>query len=177
MTHRYWLMAMLLWSCADTPSVVADATNTALTMPELWQKVSAQNDPFLSHRPAELECGLGGVVIEDGILEVDTGRCNYFAASQPLRRDLHSGQTLLLTLYHDDLFSEDGGSAHIALMIDEQLLWETNIEIPSESRLFTTRIPLSDACFVGEEVYFHLHNHGVNHWRLVSLTLDSTEPR
>ena len=176
-THRYWLIAAVLWSCADTSNMVADSTPVALTSPGLWQNIQAEKDPLSSHRPAALECGVGGALVEDGILEVDTGRCNYFAATQPLRSDVQSGQTLLLTLYHDDLFSEDEGSAHIALMIDGQLLWETYIDIPAESRLFTTQISLSDDYFAGEEIYFHLHNHGVNHWRLVNLTVGATESR
>ena len=174
-TTLYWLISVVVWSCADTPSAVSESESSALTIPGLWQDVLAEHDPFVSHRPADVECAVGGAVVEDGILEVDTGRCNYFAASQPLRRDLNLEQTVFLTLYHDDLFSVDGGSAHIALMIDDVLLWETDISIPSESRLFTIQIPLESAYFEGDRVYFHLHNHGVNHWRLVSLIAGASE--
>lgn len=110
-----------------------------------------------------------GYFVEDGILEIDTGRCNYLAASQPLGHDLSRKDTLVLTIYHDHLFSADGGFGHLALSIADDILWQIDIPIPSESRLFTEHISVSRFYERGRPIAFHLHNHGLNHWRLVSL--------
>ena len=164
---------MLLLGCDEPPNRAWRQVD--LTRVDAWQAVAASEDVFADHRPTDVECGGAGAFVEDGILEVDTGRCTYFAASQPLLVDLKTNQTLLLTIYHDDLFSEVRGAAHLALVIEDDVLWETEIPIPAASRLVTYRIPVTRPYEVGRHLYFHLHNHGVNHWRLVSLSVEAMD--
>ena len=67
--------------------------------------------------------------------------------------------------------SADGGFGHLALSIADDILWQIDIPIPSESRLFTEHIPVSRFYERGRPIAFHLHNHGLNHWRLVRLAV------
>ncbi len=158
-------------ACQSTGEMTSTSTTRELVRAEDWAFIAASDDVFSDHRPAQIDCGGTGYFVEDGILEIDTGRCNYFAASQSLRHDLSPTDTLVLTIYHDHLFSADGGFGHLALSIADDILWQTEIPIPSESRLFTEYIPVSHFYQSGRHIAFHLHNHGVNHWRFVSLAV------
>lgn len=162
-----------LFAVCQAPVHTAPNTGRrALIDPNEWVFLSEAEDVFLDHRPSQIDCGGTGYFVEDGILEIDTGRCNYFAANQPLLHDLVPADTLVVTIYHDHLFSADGGFGHLALSITENILWQTEIPIPSESRLFTAYIPVTRFYESGLPIAFHLHNHGVNHWRLVSLEVE-----
>ena len=41
--------------------------------------------------------------------------------------------------------------------------------IPSASRLFSERFVVPTSLPIGTRIDFHLRNHGLNHWRLVSI--------
>lgn len=166
-----FILIGLFSACHGSEAVTSTSITQELVRADAWALIAESDDVFLHHRPAHIDCGGSGYVVEDGILEIDTGRCTYFAASQPLRHDLSSTDTLVVTIYHDHLFSVDGGLGHIALSIDDDILWQVDIPIPAESRLFTEYVPLSHFYESGRHIAFHLHNHGVNHWRLVNLTV------
>ena len=142
-----------------------------LVKADQWMTVDALDDPLPSHRPPMFTCSSDGVFIEAGILEIDTGRCSYFAVKQELPIALKAGDQLAITLYHDALYAEHRSEAHIAILIEREIVWENRIPIPSAPRLMTEHFRVPSSVPVGGRIDFHLHNHGLNHWRLASIEI------
>lgn len=49
-----------------------------------WVATAATLDPLAEHRPELVICPSAAYGLEFGVLEVDTGQCNYLSVSQPL---------------------------------------------------------------------------------------------
>jgi len=131
-----------------------------------WQQVLAPQDPLAAHRPAEVSCPLGGWLYEPQGLEINTSLCNYAMFVQPSRVAIVPGTRLRASLYHFDLNAEAPATAHVALMLGEQVLWEREIAIPGKANAYPIELALDFAAAAGTPVYFHLHNHGQNTWTL-----------
>ncbi len=134
-----------------------------------WEEVPAAEDPLADHRPTEVLCSVAGWYVEGQSTEVDTNECNYLALRQPTLVDIHEGDTLLINFYHFDLKADDPALAHIAVMIDAELVWEDNIEIPRAAYVHTHELAAPFDAPAGTELNFHLHNHGQNTWSLQAL--------
>ena len=172
MRITFIVMAALAMSCGEPQDQDGDQLDnqpTSLVSVNAWTQVDKPDDPLQSHRPENLECTGDGVLVENGVLEIDTGRCPYFAGQQSILRAMDAGDWVAVTIYHDGLYADPPGSAHLALLFDGELLWETTIPIPAQARLFTETFQLPRSYPLGARVDFHLHNHGLNHWRLVRL--------
>ncbi|MEE2788990.1 MAG: hypothetical protein VX589_16765 [Myxococcota bacterium] len=141
----------------------------ALASAAAWTLLDADDDPFGSQRAAHGECAPDGVLVEDGVLEIDTGRCPYFAAKQGMVRGLDPGDWVMVTIYHDDLYAHPAAEGHIALLFDGAVMWETYIPIPGRANVLTAEFQVSKPYRQGTRIDFHLHNHGLNHWRLIAL--------
>ncbi len=157
------------------PSPAAD-TNLAgrrpLTSPGAWQAADAQQDPLAEHRPAAFECSaLTGFYVEDDVLEIDTGRCSYVTLQQPLAAAVQTGDVVLLDIVHFDLTAPEPAEAHLALLLGGQTLWQDEIVIPSPANRIQVELSITQAHAEQTPVYFHLHNHGQNTWRLMGIWL------
>lgn len=141
---------------------------------ELWQTLDGASDPLAEHRPAALECGLAGWYVEDEKLEVDTNFCNYLGLSQPALVALEQGQRVHLGLYYFDLVAPEPAVAHVAILVEGQVLWEEEIEIPGPARVYDLELESAITAEPGAEVVFHLHNHGQNTWALQSISVETT---
>jgi hypothetical protein len=137
-----------------------------------WEMLDAVADPLAEHRPATVECGIAGWYIEDDKLEINTNSCNYLAARQPSLVAIEAGQQLGLGFYHFDLVAPEPASAHLAILVEGQLLWETTVEIPGDAHVYTEVFESPLTAPAGAEVVFHLHNHGQNTWALQELIAD-----
>ena len=136
---------------------------------EAWQEVTAAEDPLADHRPAEVECGLAGWYVEDGQTEVDTNFCNYLSIRQPSLAAIEAGATLELGLYYFDLAAPEPAQAHVAIVVDGEILWEDTVDIPGQAQVYTLEFPSPLSAPQGAELDFHLHNHGQNTWVLQDL--------
>lgn len=136
---------------------------------EKWQKLEASDDPLASHRPETIDCGVAGWYLETSKLEVDTNFCNYLAVGQPSLVSLEQGQTVQVIFYHFDLVAPEPALAHVAILVDGQVLWEQEIAIPGDANVFQDEFPSPITAERGSEVVFHLHNHGQNTWVLQDL--------
>ncbi len=132
----------------------------------LWEKHGPASDPFADHRPGEIECGLAGAFVEDDTLEINTGTCNYYAASQPLLVGLHTGDPVSIELRHFDLIAPEPATAHVAVLIGGDLVWEAFIEVPGPAAVLHPIWEASKDYPTGTPVDIHLHNHGQNTWTL-----------
>jgi hypothetical protein len=136
---------------------------------EKWVVLEASDDPLADHRPETIECGIAGWYLETSKLEVDTNLCNYLAVGQPSLVALEQGQMVEVIFYHFDLVAPEPALAHVAILIDEQVLWEQEIVIPGDANVFQETFVSPISAEPGSPVVFHLHNHGQNTWVLQDL--------
>ena len=181
MPRRVALVCALLSACA-APS--ADAGDTSATETEesgdgewvslidhlVWEQiVDAADDPLADHRPETINCGVGGWYLEMSTIEVATDACNYLAVTQPSLLALEEGQPMQVIFYHFDLLAPEPALGHVAILVDGQVVWEKEIEIPGDANVFVEEFASPVTAELGSPVVFHLHNHGQNTWRLQDL--------
>jgi hypothetical protein len=139
-----------------------------------WQVVEAADDPFPDHRPELIDCGVAGWLIEtdslgNETLEVRTNDCNYLSLVQPSLMALEQGGLVKLIFYHFDLVAPEPALAHVAILVDGQVLWEQEIAIPGDANVFIEEFESPISAEAGSPVVIHLHNHGQNTWALQDL--------
>ena len=161
---------LLAWS-GDKPYI---PSNEVLLIPlvnaQAWDTQSENRDVFLDRRPAVVDCELGtGWLVEDDVLEVRSGACNYASLSQDSLLDLEAGTTIELNLSHSALTANEPAIAFLALSIGVTSVWETEISIPSESGVIKASIVLPVAVQRGDAIAFTQTNHGRNTYTFHSL--------
>jgi hypothetical protein len=169
-TLTYMLGAALMCGCAseDTTGTGGDTTlidNAGWALDE-----DQADDTHPAHRPEVMDCNPYTVIHEEGVLELDTRLCGYFVVSQPSLFEVAAGDSLLLEWSHLDLDAPEPAEAHLAIAIDGELQWETTVAIPNEPNAYDPSWTASRDFPVGSRVTLHLHNHGINSWRLHSLS-------
>ncbi|MEO1234887.1 MAG: hypothetical protein AAFZ18_38945, partial [Myxococcota bacterium] len=133
--------------------------------------VGVEEDPLAEHRPAEVDCPPAAWGPEGGGFEVQTGVCNYGAFDQPLPRSLEPGEALAITVWHDFLDAAEPATGHVAIWLDDRVVWEVEVSIPAVSASLETVIPIDDRVGVDGRLGFHVRNHGFNSWRLLTVDL------
>lgn len=168
-------------SVGDSASASASADGTeetgasgleSLIDHQAWTQLDAAGDPLADHRPSIVECGLGGWYLEDETLEIDTNLCNYLALAQPSLAAITEGRTLRIEFYYFNLVAPEPALAHVAVLVDGQLLWEDEIEIPGDAQVVELEIDSPLSAPIGAELVFHLHNHGQNTWVLQGISAE-----
>ena len=133
---------------------------------EDWKLGDPTQDPFASHQPAEIDCGIGAFRVESEQLEIDTDLCNYafieFASLQNIRK----GAPAELLMLHTGLWAPEPAEAHIALLVKDQVFWEATLPIPASAEFFFYEGQFPVSIQADEPIYVHVHNHGANDWRL-----------
>lgn len=138
---------------------------------EAWLATPAELDALAAHRPSEVICPTAAYALEFGLLEVDTGQCNYLSVSQPLAHAIAPGDRLRVTVWWQTLVAGEPAQGHLALLGDAGVLWQTHVDIPGEAALRQIEFESPIAIAAGEPITFHLHNHGYNSWTLGGLEL------
>ncbi len=131
---------------------------------DAWLDMAA--DPLAEHRPPNADCDPYAARLESGTLEVDTGLCSYLSVEQDVRGGFEPGVRYALHFWHDRLVAEEPAEAHVAVLQEGRLVWETHIPIPS--------LPMQhEASWVategGQRLGLHMHNHGANTWNFWDL--------
>lgn len=137
-----------------------------------WEIQSAGADSHAAHRPASVDCPDNSWYNEDGALEVETGFCNYLSLTQSSKEAVSSGDSMHLVLWHGNLAFDDPATAHVAITIDGNTVWEEQVAIPTKANIYDLRVPMNFDAPVGSKVEFHLHNHGYNTWTLLQLEIE-----
>lgn len=133
----------------------------------------AASDPLTTHRPETLDCNnLTGWYIEEGVLEANTAKCNYLALSEPAANTAYAGEVLTTELSYFDLTAPEEAEAHVALLVEADIIWEKTIAIPSAAQRLELSIELARDIPKGARVGIHLHNHGQNTWNLTPLYVE-----
>ena len=124
-------------------------------------------DPEASHRP--VGCARGLPRVEDETLELATNDCVFFWVGIPIVADVRAGETLELVTTHGSLFARDPASAHLRIDLDEDPLIDRAVAIPSADAIDIVRVTSALPHKAGAMLRVHLHNHGQNNWRVISL--------
>lgn len=158
-------------SGAESSGGGAPGPAVPLVRAETWALATAAEDPFVDHRPTYVQCEVG-FDVETGLFEVSTELCLYGAFVQPSLAEIHAGDELEVVLLHDALYSAEGETvAHVAVALGSTVAWQVELPIPSEAGQVRQAWVAPDDVEIGSPVHFHLHNHGTNNYRLVSLTV------
>lgn len=161
---------ILAWSSNEPYNFVPEILHISLIEAKAWDVQSKVSDTFPEHRPKEVTCARdSGWMVEEGALEIRTEFCDYLSLSQHALLDLDVGTEMELALSYSDLNFNAPASAHIAVSIGGNILWESEIAIPSERALLKEIITLPFAVARGDSIEIHLHNHGDNAWTIHSL--------
>ncbi|HEY6131367.1 MAG TPA: hypothetical protein VIV27_05075 [Halioglobus sp.] len=161
---------MLAW-LTDQPYTSAPETlRIPLVEALAWDVQPKNRDVFPDHRPAEVNCPREtGWLVEEDAVEVRTEFCNYLSISQQGLLDLDAGTTLELAMSHSKLSFDTPATAHVAVSVGGQPVWETTVDIPSDSGILKQKLELPIAMHRGDPIEVHLHNHGSNAWTIHSL--------
>lgn len=154
---------------AGVPDAATAWRGTALlAATDAWQPVSAEADPF-ADRPEAVTCPPHGARDEDGLFEVETDICRYGTFAQPLPVDLRAGDVIVATVWHLQLWAAERTQGHVALQLGDALLWERYVPIPGHEAVYPLELPLAADAPAGTPLYFHVHNHGANSWRVLAI--------
>lgn len=176
--HAPWLLTLaLLPGCnAPVPLSATPLEEVPLALASDW-RFEAALDPLPEHQPELIDCPEGAFGEEGGIFEVQTGVCGYLLVYQETLAELSPGDLLSGSLWHQGLDASSPATAHAALSIGEDVVWEITADIPSEAEIWSFSVEASARYPEGSPLTLHLHNHGYNSWRLSELTRISGEAR
>lgn len=155
-------------ACAETGEPI-DAEPVALLDPGGLIPVGADFDPLVDHRPSVIQCPVPAWGPEDGTFEVQTGVCNYAAFAQRMPLALRSGDELHIVVWHDRLDAPEPATGHVAVTLDDAVVWEAEVAIPATSSSLETRIRIEATPASDARLGLHLHNHGYNTWRFLAI--------
>ncbi len=140
----------------------------------LWRLASAEEDPWQSERPADIECDASGRKAEDFggqlSLGIDTGLCSYTTMVQETLEATCAGDELFVWIWHFGLTGPEGSSAHLGVQVGDELVYTQTLPIPNTSGLVAEGFKLTKDHPSGTEIYFHVRNHGANTYQLLELS-------
>lgn len=158
---------------ADDASMEEERVPLSIVDPFEWTVAEEGVDAFADQRPPEIDCDPDrGMAVEETPwqtrFEINTGWCNYATVAQPILEALEPGDSVEVRVYHFELTGSPA-EAYVAAALDGEIRWEQTIPIPSEGQLLKGIFEVDEAVDAGTSIQFHVHNHGVNTWELVSI--------
>lgn len=133
-----------------------------------WEKVERSEDPYKELAPPG-PCNDVAYKLEDGVIEVETGICSFVTVRQPLKHALKKGDTLQLIYWHLQLTAASSAYGFFSLTLGTQRIHVNKIPIPSAPQVYEVNVPIKQSFAKGTPLYFHIHNHGSNTWKLLDL--------
>jgi hypothetical protein len=183
---RHWFKDLLALGLVQLALALSCSTEPEPTGPVLRERtvlapllavvpVAAERDPLSEHRPATVECNdIVGFYVENGGIEVNTGKCNYLAVREPAVVAAPKGAWLTTEISHFDLTAPEPTEAHVAVLIGDHVLWQRTIAVPGEAKVYPIEVELPTDVYEGDDVGLHLHNHGQNTYLLQKLYVSPT---
>lgn len=167
----------LLAALAGCPSAEPDDDDSdepvSLVDHDDWVAVDPADDPF-DDRPDTIDCvatAWGYEFIGEDALEVRTNTCDYLTVAQPSLAGGSAGDEMHIRLWHHQLTNFEAAESHIAVSVGGELMWEVRHAIPGDSGMDAPYFDSPIDFEVGDEVLFHLHNHGSNTWNFIELSV------
>lgn len=170
-----WRGGGVLLSSALLPSCAAGQDAQPLELRErsilaallAMEVVADEDDPLKEHRPETVDCNnLVGWYTENDGLEVDTGHCNYLALRESAASGAPKGSLVSTQISHFDLTAPEPTEAHMAILVGDRVVWQKTVPIPADADVYTLEFGLPVDVHKGDDVGFHLHNHGQNTYLL-----------
>jgi len=149
----------------------ASAEPLSLVLSDAWLPATAEQDPLRDERPASVDCPLASWGAELGGLEIQTGTCAYFYATQPALVAIEPGDAVEVVMFHDNLDAAEPAEGHVALLLGDTVVWERVVEIPADANVLEGRWIADRNLPADTPVGLHLHNHGYNAWTLLEVTV------
>ena len=122
-------------------------------------------DPFPEHFEGQ-PCGPGATQVEGEFLEINTGICGYNVLTQETPTPIPAGATISSDLVHQRLFSSSAASAHVAVTLGGDIVWDLAFQIPADLQAQALSWTATSDYPAGSRWVLHLHNHGSNAWLL-----------
>ena len=145
-----------------------DATVGPLVSMDAW--VLLDDDPLRSQRPNDaVVCGPNDYAAEPVGFEVVTEACNWATFGQPLSGGLRAHDVLDIGIAHLDLWAAEPAEAVLAIGTRDRELWRLNIDIPATAAVYSEQAESVRPAEDGDQIWFHVHNHGTNSYRLTRL--------
>ena len=142
-----------------------------LVFGDRWSLLETHLDPFLDQLGTRKACSSLDYGPEYEGVEVSTKFCGYMSLVQPLSVALQKGETLKFNFWHNLLISNPPAEGMISIQIADQVLWSQRLSIPSPAEVWTVEISSPQDFKVGEQVIFHVRNHGANSYTLNELSV------
>lgn len=164
-------------ACTDDPAPGPEPpASPSLVERERWEWVEAiDEDAFGAERPEGLVCdpvlGIGSELFGGAelVLEIKTDLCNYATVRQASSQALRPGDRLAIRVWHYTLTEPAPAQAHLALAIDDEVVWEEWVPSPADANLVEGEIAIDHDVPAGADLQFHVHNHGANSYDLVAI--------
>jgi len=165
---RHGLLLWGLMGCVDTQPI---EMQSSLFDHDQWEETPAVDDPLPDHQPDTISCDTSSWRREGDTVEVETQECNYLSLQQPALVGVSPQDELAFVAWHSDLWSGEDGEAHLAVLFDAEVVWETVVSIPADASVFDVTFSSPAGLALGDPVRLHLHNHGGNTWNILDLSL------
>lgn len=167
-------LTLALVACSSEQVAVGDSAEpptVALLDPWALVPVDEADDPLADHRPPDVDCPAAAWGEEGGGFEVQTGVCAYAAFEQPLLALPAEGDIIDISIWHDTLDAAEPSTGHVAVLLDDRVVWEETVHIPAASAALDAAVPVNFTPSPDARLGIHLHNHGYNSWRFVRIQL------
>lgn len=152
-------MAFTATGCAPSP--------TLLAAPDAWQVVAPADDPWPggTDMPA---CPERAGRVEEGFFEIDLKQCPWVTARATSLSSVPEGHPIGFLVFHGALVADDetDAEATLALVVGTEIAWEQHVPIPSPDDFYEVEVPNPVRLREGDPMFFHVHNHGTNSYRL-----------
>ena len=175
------LLSLAVAGCQEGHGDTAEPPPKEILALGEWRMASLEEDPFPSHQPEEIICPVSSFRIESGQLEVEMDLCNYALLEFSSQQFLAAGTEVELLLLHTGLWAPFPGKAHACLLVDGEVFFEVEPNIPASAEFFFHETALSSDIKDGATIQLHIHGsteqeegqdtaapprHGANDWRI-----------
>jgi hypothetical protein len=90
---------------------------------------------------------------------------------QPTTEDITAGDTVNVRFVHFPLTAPENSGAHVVVQIEELVILEERIPIPSDSDVLVRNLIAPRDIPAGANAYLYVHNQGANAYVLVTLAV------
>ncbi|MBC8071161.1 MAG: hypothetical protein IAG13_22740 [Deltaproteobacteria bacterium] len=143
-----------------------------------WARVAdPAGDVFADMRPPGTLCDevMGYGIDPVGFaFEIKTDLCDYLTVRQATLVPLAAGDTIHVSVWHDQLIAPEPTTGYVGFAIDGEESWSATETIPHDVAVLNGDVVVARDYPAGTELQFHVHNHGINSWNLLDVMCTAT---
>ena len=159
----------------ELPSIPLPLGITDLVSAEAWEVLSPDDDPYWEQDRTITRCSDLQYEVETGVVtpvfSITTSECAWLTAQQTALVDIPKDTPMMVSMWHFAIVTGDAPyKLWVAVGGPTNKIWEKTITVPQiDGDLFTEEFNAPADIKSGDDVYFHLENHGDNEWWLVTV--------